>query len=329
MNKKRKNQPILYLILPCYNEEETLPSTISKVSTKMNSLVESNKISKYSKVCYVNDGSTDRTWEIIMEEYYNHNNDYTVGIDLAQNVGHQNALLAGLIESKKHADVMISIDADLQQDINAIDEMIEHYHRGSEIVYGVRKDRKTDSMLKKMSALFFYAFMNLLGCNVVKNHADYRLMSKKAVDCLEEYNESCLFLRGIVSNLGLKSSTVYFEVKEREFGESKYTLRKMFKLATDGITSFSTSPLHLVFLLGVAITLVGFVMIVNTIIAYLKDNVVPGWSTLICSVYFLGGANLLGLGIVGEYCGKIYMESKKRPRYHVDTVLIDKIGKEQ
>lgn len=315
--------PILYLVVPCYNEEAALLYTVDILKEKLFELMDSDKVSKLSRIMFINDGSKDSTWEIIEKASQGVNGFVVGGVNLIKNVGHQNALLAGLTESVKHADIMISIDADLQQDISAIDEMIDRYNAGNDVVYGVRNDRGTDGVMKKITALSFYKIMKMMGCNIITNHADYRLMSKRAVSCLAEYEETNMFLRGMVPELGLPSSEVYFNVKEREYGESKYTLKKMIKLASDGITSFSTSPLHFIFLLGIFTLLVSVIMIITTVVAYFKGNVVSGWSTLMCSMYFLGGEMLMALGVVGEYCGKMYLETKHRPRYHVDKVLLD------
>ena len=310
---------VLYLVLPCYNEEEVLYDTASTLEKKYNDLIQTGTISPESKIMFVNDGSKDRTWEIITEIF--HRNPVFCGVNLSRNRGHQNAVLAGLMTAKEKADAVVSIDADLQQDINAVDEMLEKFESGCDVVYGVRNARDTDGFVKKATALGFYKLMQFMGCEVLTNHADYRLMSKRAIESLSEYNEVNLFLRGLIPTIGYKSDVVYFDVRERQAGESKYTMKKMLSFAVDGITSFSIKPIQFITLIGFIMLLVSIGMIIETIIEHLLGMTVPGWSSLYCSLWLLGSIQLLAIGIVGEYIGKIYMESKHRPRYHIESVL--------
>ncbi len=313
------NETILYLVLPCYNEEAVLYDTAAALEDKYRDLIQTGKISPKSKIMFVNDGSRDRTWEIITELF--HQNPVFCGVNLSHNRGHQNAVLAGLMTAKEKADAVISIDADLQQDINAIDAMLEKYEGGCDVVYGVRNARDTDGFIKKMTALGFYKLMQLMGCEVLKNHADYRLMSKRAIESLSEYNEVNLFLRGLIPTIGYPSDIVYFDVRERQAGESKYTMGKMLGFAMDGITSFSVKPIRFVTVLGFLMFLVSVGIIIETIIEHFLGMTVPGWSSLHCALWLIGSIQLMSLGIVGEYIGKIYMESKHRPRYHIESVL--------
>lgn len=315
----RKDEPILYLVLPCFNEAETLPNTIEKLDDKIEKLVTNKIISNESKLLFVNDGSDDESWSILKSCRLT--NERISAIDLSKNKGHQVAVMAGLLFCKDKADMAISIDADLQQDINAIDEMILKYKEGCDVVFGIRNDRKSDGKLKKISALMFYSLMRLMGCDIIKNHADYRLLSKCAIESLSEYGEVNLFLRGLVLELGYKTDKVYFDVNAREYGESKYTLKKMLRLAIDGITSFSVKPLSMIFGLGIGSIIVSVIMIIDTMVRYCKGLTVPGWSTVVCSVWFLGGIQLLALGIIGEYIGKTYIETKKRPKYHIREII--------
>lgn len=310
---------ILYLVLPCYNEEEVLPDSAKILLDKMNHLIQDQKISPESKIMFVNDGSKDQTWSIIRS--LSTNNKMFCGVSLAHNVGHQNALLAGLMTARQRADVIISLDADLQQDINAIDAMLAKYNEGCEIVYGIRNSRDTDSPFKKFTALAFYKLTRFLGCNIVKNHADYRLMSKKAVDALSEYHEINLFLRGLIPLLGFKSDTVYFDVKKRNAGTSKYTLGKMLSLALNGITSFSIKPIRFITFTGFFVFFISIIMIIYSIIVFIQGNTVPGWTSSLCANWSIGGLQLLGIGIIGEYIGKIYMEVKHRPPYLVEETV--------
>lgn len=311
--------PVLYLVLPCYNEEEVLPSSVEKLLKKYEQLVEEEKISTDSRLLFVNDGSRDRTWEIITEQFSKHFE--IAGVNLSRNRGHQHAVHAGLMVAKEKADLAISIDADLQQDIDAIDLMLDKFNAGCDIVFGIRNDRGTDGFIKKTTALGFYKLMQIMGCEVIKNHADYRMMSKRAIEALAEYNEVNLFLRGLVPEIGFKTDVVYFDVKEREAGVSKYTMKKMIAFAIDGITSFSIKPLQLITLIGMVVLLISLFMIVTTITDFFMGKTVAGWATTVCSIWFLGSVQLISIGIIGEYIGKMYMETKARPKYHIESVL--------
>lgn len=310
---------ILYLVIPCYNEEEVLPLTKKELKEKMDNLIKENKISKDSKVMFVNDGSKDKTWELI-EEYHNEDPLF-VGVKLSRNKGHQNALLAGLMTAKKYADITISMDADLQDDINVIDKMIEENNKGSEIVYGVRSSRKKDSWFKRFTAESFYKLMRVMGVEVVFNHADCRLMSKRALDELERFDEVNLFLRGIVPLIGFQTSVATYERKERAAGESKYPLKKMLSFAWDGITSFSVKPLKMITTLGFIMLFISIIMIIYTIVVKILGNTVDGWAFIMLSIWFIGGVQLVSVGLIGEYVGKIYSETKHRPRYIIEREL--------
>ncbi len=316
---KQNSNLILYIVIPCYNEEKALPLTEKELTKKMTQLIKENKISKDSKIVLVNDGSKDKTWDII-EKIYNRNNIY-IGIKLSKNKGHQNALLAGLMYAKDNADISISMDADLQDDINVIDEMIKKYKTGSEIVYGVRSSRRKDSIFKKITAEGFYKFMSLMGVDIVFNHADCRLMSKKTLESLSKYKEVNLFLRGIVPQIGYKTDIVYYERNERVAGESKYPLKKMLNFAIDGITSFSIKPLKMITTIGFIILILSFLVLIYSIIMKLIGNTVSGWTFIVCSIWLIGGIQTLCLGIIGEYIGKIYNETKQRPRYIIEKIL--------
>ena len=310
---------ILYLVLPCYNEEEVLHATADALEEKYRILISEKKISPESKIMFVNDGSKDKTWSIITELFYK--NPVFCGINLSRNRGHQNAVLAGLMTAKEKADVVISIDADLQQDIDAIDLMLEKYENGCDVVYGVRNARDTDGFVKKTTALGFYKLMQFMGCEVITNHADYRLMSRRVIESLAGYNEVNLFLRGLIPTIGYPADVVYFDVRDRQAGESKYTMKKMISFAVDGITSFSIKPLQMITLLGFIMLFVSIIMIITTIFDYYAGRTVQGWSSSYCSTWFIGSVQLLSLGIIGEYIGKIYMETKHRPRYHIESYL--------
>ena len=310
---------ILYLVIPCYNEEEVLPLTKKELKEKMDNLIKEKKISKDSKVMFVNDGSKDKTWELI-EEYHNEDPLF-VGVKLSRNKGHQNALLAGLMTAKKYADITISMDADLQDDINVIDKMIEENNKGSEIVYGVRSSRKKDSWFKRFTAESFYKLMRVMGVEVVFNHADCRLMSKRALDELERFDEVNLFLRGIVPLIGFQTSVATYERKERAAGESKYPLKKMLSFAWDGITSFSVKPLKMITTLGFIMLFISIIMIIYTIVVKILGNTVDGWAFIMLSIWFIGGVQLVSVGLIGEYVGKIYSETKHRPRYIIEREL--------
>lgn len=316
--EREKNQ-ILYLVIPCYNEQEVLPETSKRLREKMESLMQRGMISRESRIMFVNDGSKDRTWEII-EELHAENPIYQ-GVKLSRNRGHQNALLGGLMTAKAYADMVISLDADLQDDIDAIDRFVEKYYEGCEIVYGVRSARKTDTFFKKFTAEGFYKIINLLGGEVVFNHADYRLMSRRALDELERYKEVNLFLRGIVPMIGFQTGVVTYERHERFAGESKYPLKKMLALAVDGITSLSIKPIRLIVLLGMLIFLCSIAMLIYSLFQHFTGNTSIGWTSLIVSIWAIGGLQLLAIGIIGEYIGKIYLETKERPKFIIEKVL--------
>lgn len=310
---------VLYLVIPCYNEEEVLPETSARLKVKINELIGKDKIDKRSRIIFVNDGSKDGTWDIIKRL---HEQDRLFGgINLSRNRGHQNALLAGLMTTKDHADMVISMDADLQDDINAIDEMVDKYLGGTDIVYGVRSSRKKDTFFKKATAEGFYKIMNGMGANTVVNHADYRLMSKRALEGLSQYGEVNLFLRGIVPMIGYPTDVVYYERGERFAGESKYPLGKMISFATEGITSLSTKPIRMITGLGFFIFLVSIGMLIYSLIRHFMGATIVGWTTLMVSLWAIGGLILLSLGVVGEYIGKIYLETKARPRYIIEQFL--------
>lgn len=309
----------LYVVIPCYNEEEVLPEAAKRLKIKIEALIRSEKIDPASRIVFVNDGSNDRTWELIQELHAN--DTLFSGINLSRNRGHQNALLAGLMTVKEHADIVVSMDADLQDDIDAIDEMITKYLDGCDIVYGVRSQRKSDTFFKRFSAESFYRVMNLLGANTVFNHADYRLMSKRAIEGLAEFKEVNLFLRGIVPMIGYRTDIVYYERSERFAGESKYPLKKMFSFATEGITSLSIKPIRLITALGVLVLFASVVMLIYALISFFRGASVAGWASIMVSVWGLGGLTLFSIGVVGEYIGKIYMETKQRPRFLIDEFL--------
>ena len=312
----------LYIVIPCYNEEEVLDKTKTELKKKMNTLIQNKKIDKQSKVIFVNDGSKDKTWDLIQQ--FNQEDKLFGGINLSRNRGHQNALLAGLLTVKDDADIVISMDADLQDDIGAIDLMIEKRKEGADVVYGVRNSRKKDSFFKRTTAQGFYRVMKMLGVDVIYNHADYRLTSRRVLDSLKDYREVNLFLRGIFPLIGFKSDNVYYERKERFAGKSKYPLKKMLNFAWDGITSFSVKPIRLVLNVGVIILFLSFLMILYSIIQKVLGNTVDGWTFIVCSLWLLGGIQMLSLGIIGEYIGKIYSETKARPRYLVTDYLVSK-----
>lgn len=309
----------LYLVVPCYNEEEVLDETTRQLNKKLEELIGAGKISDASRILFVNDGSKDQTWMIISrlhEEYK-----LVSGLNLSRNRGHQNAVFAGLMYAKEHSDVAISLDADLQDDVNAIDEMIDKFHEGCDVVYGVRSSRKKDTFFKKTTAEGFYKVMKWMGVDIVFNHADYRLMSKRVLDQLKDYKEVHLFLRGMVPLIGYPSANVYYERKERFAGESKYPLKKMLAFAFDGISSFSVKPIRFIVWLGFFIFFVSILMLLYSILQFVFGDTVPGWSSLIVSIWALGGLQLLAIGIVGEYIGKVYMETKARPKYAIQDIL--------
>lgn len=309
----------LYLVIPCYNEEEVLPETSKRLKEKVTSLITKGKIDEGSRIVFVNDGSKDRTWELISEL---HKQDPMFsGINLSRNRGHQNALLAGLMTVKDHADMVISMDADLQDDIDAVDEMVEKYLNGVDIVYGVRSSRAKDTFFKKATAEGFYKLMNSMGANTVFNHADYRLMSRRALEGLAQFGEVNLFLRGIVPMIGYTTDVVYYERGERFAGESKYPLGKMLSFAVEGITSLSTKPIRLIAGLGFFIFLISIIILIYSLVRHFMGETIVGWTTLMVSVWGIGGLILLSLGVVGEYIGKIYLETKARPRFIVEEFL--------
>jgi len=310
---------ILYIVVPCYNEEEVLPETSSRLKKKIEELINKNKISSKSRIMFVNDGSKDKTWNIISHLY---DSDLVFsGVNLARNRGHQNALLAGLMTAKNYADMVISMDADLQDDVDAVDAMVDAYINGNDIVYGVRSSRKTDTFFKKFTAESFYKIMKALGVDIVFNHADYRLMSKRALDGLSEFKEVNLFLRGIVPLIGYKSSIVEYERHERFAGESKYPLKKMLSFAFDGITSFSVKPIRLIVNLSIVMFIISFIILLWCIITKFTGYTVEGWTSILASIWFIGSIQLFAIGIIGEYIGKIYAETKQRPRFIIESIL--------
>jgi glycosyltransferase involved in cell wall biosynthesis len=318
MKETNRELPVLYLVVPCYNEEEIILESASVMKGKIEGLISSGTIGKNSRILFVNDGSKDNTFKLL-SDLAKEDNTYIV-VSLVGNTGHQNALWAGIMTASK-ADIVITIDADLQQDINALGEFIECYKNGAEVVYGVRNDRSSDGAFKKLTALTYYKLMQIMGSRVLKNHADYRLISRKVIDALKEYNESNLFLRGLIPSLGFPSDIVYFDTKERTGGETKYTLSKMFKLATDGITSFTIRPLRIISFTGFITMLFSIILAIISIIEWLQGKNVPGYTTLLLVTLFMSGIILLSLGVIGEYLGKIYLETKNRPKYLIDCVI--------
>lgn len=305
------NEPILTVIVPCYNEEEVLPYTMKRLNEIVHEMIDDGMISQNSKILFVDDGSKDQTWSIIYKESLK--NELVRGLKLSRNAGHQNALLAGLMAAKNESDCLITIDADLQDDVQVMKEFIEKYHEGYEIVYGVRNKRSTDSIFKRNSAQLFYKIMSYIGVKLIYNHADYRLMSRRAVEELDRFQESNLFLRGIVPLLGFKSTSVYYERKERKAGQTKYPLKKMISFALDGVTSFSVFPLRI-------IMFVGFLLILLSLLSGMFHLIFTDgtWNPLVMSIWIMGGIQLIALGVVGEYIGRVYMEVKNRPKYIVD-----------
>ena len=309
----------LYLVVPCYNEEEVLPETTKRLIVKFNNLVHDQRIGELSRIVYVNDGSKDKTWTIIEEIVQS--NSLFQGIKLSRNKGHQNALLAGLMYAKNKADIVISMDADLQDDIDAIDAMIDANDKGFDVVYGVRSARKTDTFFKKTTAELFYKLMKTLGADIVYNHADYRLMSRRALDGLSEFDEANLFLRGIVPLIGYPSTIVEYERNERFLGESKYPLKKMLNFAFDGITSFTVKPIRMISVIGFLVFSVSILIMMYFFYAYFAGKTVAGWATTVISIWALGGLQLLAIGIIGEYIAKTYIETKQRPKYIIETII--------
>lgn len=318
-----RKKEILYIVIPCYNEEEVLPETIKHLKNKMTNLINDNKLSPKSKVMFINDGSKDNTWKII-KTIHKKDNLFT-GISLSRNRGHQNALLCGLLNAKEKADIIISMDADLQDDISAIDEMLKKYCEGNQIVYGVRKSRKEDSFFKKNSAKLFYKTMNFFGVDILYNHADYRLTTKKVLNELEHFNEVNLFLRGIFPLIGFKYDIVYYDRKKRYAGKTKYPLNKMINFGLDGITSFSIKPLRLVLNLGITILLVSLFISITSLIMCLANNSITTWNYIFHSIWISTGLQMTSIGVIAEYIGKINIETKKRPPYIVEESLDDLI----
>ena len=313
---------VLYIVIPCYKEQEVLYETSKRLKEKMETFFEQGKISKQSLILFVNDGSTDDTWKIICELHQQ--DPIFCGVDLSRNRGHQNALLAGLMTAKDRADMVISMDADLQDDIDAVDAMLDKYYEGCDIVYGVRSSRKKDTFFKRFTAEGFYRVMNALGADTVFNHADYRLMSKRALEGLAQFKEVNLFLRGIVPMIGYQTGIVEYERGERFAGESKYPLKKMLSFAMEGITSLSTKPIRYITALGFLIFFISIVMLAYFVVRWAIGATVIGWASVICSVWAIGGLILLSLGVIGEYIGKIYLETKARPRFIIREILEEK-----
>jgi glycosyltransferase involved in cell wall biosynthesis len=309
----------LAIVVPCYNEEEMLPLTTKELTGVLSDLITKQKIAQDSYILYVDDGSKDSTWELIRK--FHEEEKKVFGLKLAGNVGHQNALTAGMLNAMEHADIMISIDADLQDDTAVMEEMVDKFHEGKDIVYGVRNDRKKDSFFKRTTAQMFYKVMAAFGVKTVYNHADYRLMSKRALQEFSKYQEINLYLRGVMPLIGYETDCVYYERKERVAGESKYPLKKMLALAWNGITSFSVKPIDFITALGGFLIFLCVIAAVYALVSYCNGHTVPGWTSLILSIWFLGGMQLVAIGMIGQYIGKIYIEVKHRPRYNVETYL--------
>ena len=309
----------LMVVIPCYNEEEVLPETARRLKAKMASLVENGLIAGDSRVLLVDDGSKDRTWALISELH--DQEPLFEGVKLSRNRGHQNALLAGLMTARDRCDICISMDADLQDDMDAMDRFIQEYQKGCEIVYGVRNKRDTDTVFKRQTALLFYRLMKGLGVDITYNHADYRLMSNRALPALSQFREVNLFLRGLAPLVGFQSGVVTYDRSERFAGESKYPFQKMLAFAIDGITSFSVKPLRLITTVGIVIFLISLCMLVYTLISWISGHTVTGWTSTLASIWMIGGIQLLSLGVIGEYIGKIYHETKRRPRFIIDRYL--------
>ena len=308
----------LYVVVPCYNEEEVLPSTAEALLSQLSEMMDSCVISDNSKILFVDDGSSDATWSIILK--LSKENEYVEGIKLSHNQGHQNALFAGMMYVKNKCDCMISIDADLQDDISAFHTFLRKHEEGCDVVYGVRGERKKDSFFKRVTAQGFYKFMNLMGAETIYNHADYRLMSRRALEALSEYKEVNLFLRGIVPLIGFKSDTVMYARKERTAGKTKYPLKKMINFALDGITSFSVKPIRIIAAFGMICSLLSIVGLLYALFSYFFGYTVPGWTALTCSIWLLGGIQLLSIGVLGEYISKIFSEVKHRPKYFIEEI---------
>ena len=313
------NYDVLTLIVPCFNEEEVLPTSSKKLNEVLSNLISEQDISPKSKILFVDDGSDDDTWNIIRK--LSNENEHFSGIKFSRNFGHQNALLAGMTTAVNYSDILVTIDADLQDDTNAIYEMVNRYHQGFDVAYGVRSSRKTDSLFKRKSALIFYDLMKKLGVEMVPNSADYRLMSKRATRELLSFSERNLFLRAMVPLVGYRSTKVFYERKKRFAGKSKYPLSKMVKFALDGITSFSIVPIRLIMSLGILIVFIGIILFVYTVVQKIRGNVNSGWASLMISIWVLGGVQLVCLSVIGEYIGKVFTEVKRRPRFNIETDL--------
>lgn len=313
--------PVLYLVIPCYNEEEVLPITSLEFKGELEVLWEKGKISKESKILFVNDGSKDKTWDIICD--LSKKDKVFKGISLSRNRGHQNALVAGLDEARKYADITVSIDCDGQDDITVVEKMVDEYLNGADIVYGVRKQRKSDTFFKRTTALGFYKFLKLMGVETVYNHADYRLVSRRVLEAFSDFKEVNLYLRGMFQLVGFKSTAVYYDRIERKAGKTKYPFKKMVSLAIDGITSLSVKPIRIITTLGFIVAILSFIGIVWTLVQFFLNNTVSGWASTVSIICFVSGVQLLSLGVVGEYVGKIYIESKARPRYIISEKTDD------
>ena len=325
MKGSNRVDPVLYLVVPCYNEEAIILESAGIMKAKLEELISSGLIGKDSRILFVNDGSRDNTFKLLSEAAKK--DPMFILVSLIGNVGHQNALWAGIMTASG-ADVVITIDADLQQDINAIGEFLKCYREGAEVVYGIRNNRESDGLFKKLTALSYYKLMHVMGSRILKNHADYRLISRKVIDALKEYNESNLFLRGLIPSLGFPSDIVYFDTKERTGGETKYTLSKMVRLATDGITSFTIRPLRIVSFTGIFTMLLSVIFAVFSFVEWLQGKNVPGYTTLLLVLLIMAGVIQLSLGVIGEYLGKIYLETKNRPKYLIDCVICKDTGSE-
>jgi glycosyltransferase involved in cell wall biosynthesis len=315
-----KDLPVLYVVVPCYNEEEVLPETTKRLTNKLNSIIHAGRIHADSRILYVNDGSKDRTWELIQE--YHREKPLVNGLNLSRNRGHQNALLAGLMTAKEYADIVVSMDADLQDDINVLDGFLTEYEKGADIVYGVRSARKKDSFFKKNTALAFYRIMEHMGVEIIYNHADCRLMTKRALEGLEQFKEVNLFLRGLIPMIGYPTAIVEYERDKRFAGESKYPLSKMLSFAIDGITSCSVKPIRVITTVGCIISVLSLFLLIYVVIGYFLGRTIEGWATMIVLLCFFGGFQIMSIGIVGEYVGKIYLETKERPRYIIQDKLL-------
>lgn len=320
MSRKVIKMKTIYFVVPCYNEEEVLPETSKELSEKLSEMIESGLISPDSRIMFVDDGSRDKTWQLISG--CSESKGFICGLKLSRNCGHQNALLAGLMTAKDLSDAVISLDADLQDDVGVLKDFVEKFEEGYDIVYGIRKSRKTDTVFKRSTAHGFYKFMNKMGVELVNDHADYRLMSKRAIEALSQFHEVNLFLRGMVPLIGFKTANVYYERHERFAGESKYPLKKMISFAADGITSFSTVPLRIISGIGICVSFVSIIVLIYALVAKLTGNTSVGWATIIGSIWLIGGIQLLCTGICGEYIGKVYKETKARPHYIIDELLL-------